>query len=126
MGEDKTTISRMALLLKSGATMLNELCPACRVPLFKLKTGEVLCPSCGQRFLLVSSDEEEMRARASLTLQALETTILEKIELLRMKAAGAESIEELVDVGRALATYLQVLELARRVRSGEQISPSKG
>ncbi|MEM0093823.1 MAG: Sjogren's syndrome/scleroderma autoantigen 1 family protein [Thermofilum sp.] len=126
MGEDKTTISRMALLLKSGATMLNELCPACRVPLFKLKTGDVLCPSCGQRFLLVSSDEEEMRARASLTLQALETTILEKIELLRMKAAGAESIEELVDVGRALATYLQVLELARRVRSGEQISPSKG
>jgi len=116
----------MALLLKSGATMLNELCPACRVPLFKLKTGDVLCPSCGQRFLLVSSDEEEMRARASLTLQALETTILEKIELLRMKAAGAESIEELVDVGRALATYLQVLELARRVRSGEQISPSKG
>jgi len=126
VGEDKTTISRMALLLKSGATMLNELCPACRVPLFKLKTGDVLCPSCGQRFLLVSSDEEEMRARASLTLQALETTILEKIELLRMKAAGAESIEELVDVGRALATYLQVLELARRVRSGEQISPSKG
>lgn len=58
-------------------------------------------------------------------MQALETTVLEKIEFLRAKAAGAESIEELVDIGKALATYLQVLELARRVRSSEQIPPGK-
>lgn len=126
MKEDRDTISRMALLLKGGAAMLNELCPACRVPLFKLKTGDVVCPSCGQRFLLVSSDEEELRAKTSLALQTLELTVLEKVELLRRKAAEAESIEELMDVGKALATYLQVLELTRRVRSGGQVSPGKG
>lgn len=126
MSEDRNTISRMASLLKSGAAMLNELCPACRVPLFKLRTGEVICPSCGQRFLIVSSDEEETRARASLTLQALEMTVIEKVEFLRRKIASAESVEELMDVGKTLATYLQVLELTRRVRSGEQVPPGKG
>jgi UPF0148 protein len=124
MGEEKAVIARMAALLKSGATMLNELCPACKVPLFRLKTGEVICPSCGQRFVLVSSDEEEIRARAALTLRNLEATVIEKIEFLRRKVAEAESLDELIDSGRALATFLQVLEQARRVRVGGQASPS--
>jgi len=120
MSGEKAVITRMATLLKSGATMLNELCPVCKVPLFRLKTGEVLCPSCGQRFVLVSSDEEEIRARTALTLRNLEATVVEKIEFLRRKVAETESLDELIDAGKALATFLQVLEQARRVRISEQ------
>ena len=122
---DRETISRMATLLKSGASMLSELCPRCRVPLFRLKSGDVICPSCGQRFLIVSSEEEERRARASLTLQSLEATVLEKIEYLRARAAQAEALDELADIGKALLMYLQVLELTHRVRRGEQVPSGK-
>ncbi|MEM2791177.1 MAG: Sjogren's syndrome/scleroderma autoantigen 1 family protein, partial [Thermofilaceae archaeon] len=53
-------VRKMAAMLKSGAAMLEQTCPFCNVPLFRLKTGEVVCPSCGQRFVIVSSDEEEL------------------------------------------------------------------
>ena len=63
MSREDTAVKRMAQLLKSGATMLERVCPQCNVPLFRLKSGEIICPSCGQRFVIVQSEEEEKLRR---------------------------------------------------------------
>lgn len=124
--EEKIVLSKMASLLKSGATMLDKVCPHCGVPLFRLKSGEVICPKCGQRFVIVASDEEELRVRSGLALSALEQTVVEKLEYLRSELARTSSPAEVYDVGRALMTLLQILEASYRVRNLAQSTASKG
>jgi len=51
-GNSDRKIKEMAELLKEGATMLSYICPECKVPLFKLKNGTIICPSCKRRVLL--------------------------------------------------------------------------
>lgn len=115
--DEKAVLAKMASLLKSGATMLDKTCPRCGVPLFRLKSGEVVCPKCGQKYVIVTSDEEEIRARSSLVLQSLEQTIVEKLQLLQGDLSGMTSPEEIYDAGRAIMMLLQILETSYKVRS---------
>lgn len=123
--EDKLVLSRMASLLKSGATMLDRTCPHCGVPLFRLKSGEVICPKCGQKFVIVSSDEEEIRARSSLVLQSLEQTVVEKMQVLQTALNNVSSPEEIYEIGRAIMMLLQILETSYKVKSLAQSPPGK-
>ncbi|UNQ72770.1 Sjogren's syndrome/scleroderma autoantigen 1 family protein [Infirmifilum sp. NZ] len=123
--EEKAVLAKMASLLKSGATMLDKLCPYCSVPLFRLKSGEVVCPKCGQRFVIVSSDEEEVRARSALALRSLEQTVVERMELLRDELARASSPADVYEVGKAVMILLQILETAYRVKTLAESHPGK-
>lgn len=108
------TIKKMASLLRSGATMLETTCPSCNVPLFRLKTGDVVCPSCGQRFILVQSDEEELEAYGDLALQELERNAIEKIRMLTYEMKEASDYQH---IKRAAEVTLDLLKILRATRS---------
>jgi UPF0148 protein len=109
--KDPTKI--MAELLKSGATMLAEICPVegCNLPLFKLKSGEVICPVHG-RVHIVKTDEE---ARLVFT-QVYTSQILEKLEAYTLKTI--DSLLNSSDVDPTdLIKWLEVLERIQRLKT---------
>jgi len=112
-------VRKMAAMLKSGAAMLEQTCPFCNVPLFRLKTGEVVCPSCGQRFVIVSSDEEELQARGNLTLQELERAAVERLAQVTAELRSAKDYSEVSEALDVALNLLRVIEYARRIRQGK-------
>jgi len=110
-GVDPTKI--MAELLKSGAIMLAETCPVegCHLPLFKLRTGEVICPIHG-RVHIVKTEEEakEVYTRTYLLY------ILEKLEVYTLKTV--ESLLNSPDIEPTeYIKWLEVLERIHRIKS---------
>jgi len=118
-GEDEV-VKKMAALLKSGATMLEQTCPACNVPLFRLKTGEVVCPSCGQRYIIVSSDEEELEVRGNLTLQELERVAIDRLARVAAELRAAKDYSEVSEALEVALNLLRVVDYARRIRRGRE------
>jgi len=106
-------VKKMAELLKSGATMLAETCPikGCNLPLFKLRSGEVICPVHGKVYL-VKTDEEAKRITEELTIK----TVLDKLEHNILKIID-EKIESNEFSTRDLIEYLEILERIYRVKS---------
>ena len=98
-------IKKMTRLMMQGAVMLGETCPLDGLPLFKLKSGEVVCPVHG-RVLIVSTDEE-----------AREAEIEGIIREVRYRAARnvLESLEE--GDPKRIKEWLDVLESAERILS---------
>ncbi len=111
--ERKEGIKKMAELLRSGAVMLSQKCPVenCSFPLFRLRTGEVVCPVHG-RVYLVKSDEEarEIMSKISLTktLDKLEEKI---IQILNQSIQSFRNTDY-----RDLIGWLEVLERIRRIK----------
>jgi UPF0148 protein len=97
-------MKRMVQLLQQGAVMLAETCPICGLPLFRLKSGEVVCPVHG-RVVIVSSDEEER-----------EVHIEEAVKLAEYRAALR--VQEALERGEAeeVLRWLNVIEAAERIR----------
>jgi len=115
---DAALVRKMAELLKSGATMLERVCPSCEVPLFRLKSGDIICPKCGQRFIIVSSDEEEFRVYGDLVIREVERAAIAKLSELSAALAGVNSTRELKDIVEAMRGLLGVVESSRRIRGG--------
>lgn len=105
-------IKIMAELLKSGAVMLAETCPVegCNLPLFKLKSGEVVCPLHG-RIHVVKTDEEvkEVYSRAALSM------LLEKVETTAIRAIDSLISEPDID-STEIIKWLEVLERVARLK----------
>ncbi len=114
--KDRGVVRKMALLLKSGATMLDKMCPSCNVPLFRLKSGEIICPKCGQKFIFVETDEEELEVWGNLEIQDLEKTVLSRISYLRHMLENSSSINEISSLGNAIYQLLKIIVLTRSIR----------
>ncbi|MEM0340989.1 MAG: Sjogren's syndrome/scleroderma autoantigen 1 family protein [Acidilobaceae archaeon] len=56
---DEEIQKKMVALLRAGATMLAESCPLDGYPLFKTKSGEIVCPLHGRVFIASSESEAE-------------------------------------------------------------------
>lgn len=97
-------MKRMVQLLQQGAVMLAETCPICGLPLFRLRSGEVVCPVHG-RVVIVSSDEEER-----------EVHIEEAVKMAEYRAALR--VQEALERGEPeeILRWLQVIEAAERIR----------
>ncbi len=108
------TIKKMAELLKSGASMLSEVCPNCRVPLFKMGR-EVFCPSCGKRVILVKRGEDESKYLLLSTLTALRRTLDTKVRELNEMIAVERDIDLLGREVEVLNRILHALELISRL-----------
>jgi len=106
-------VKKMAELLKSGAAMLAETCPVegCNLPLFKLKSGEVVCPVHGRVFL-VKTDEEARMIESEIGTKST----LDKLERAVLKAIGDELSSSELDTDRIIS-YLEILERLYRIRS---------
>ena len=75
MSED---VKRMADLLKSGATMLSDVCPECGSPLFKVK-GEIFCAKCNKPVVYARATAPETTISSPILLDNVEQTIIAKI-----------------------------------------------
>ena len=109
-------VKRMADLLRSGATMLQETCPVCATPLFRLGK-DTFCPKCNRPVAIVKSAEEEVRLASQQVLDNLDQAILEKIAELNAAIKNEHGLTPLRELGEAVKTYLSALEQIRKLRS---------
>ncbi len=104
------TVKRMADLLRAGAAMLPERCPICGLPLFRLRSGEIVCPVHG-RVYVVRSDSEAVKVTVQGVLEEVERVAAERISAMLEEARrGGGSPRELED-------WLAVLERTERILS---------
>ncbi len=108
----ESAIKKMADLLRSGATMLAETCPICGSPLFKLKSGEIICPIHG-RVYLVSRDEEISKVSMETVLTRLENLASSRIDALMRRLSEEEEIEILENISRWLDILLKIRSIRR-------------
>jgi len=111
----KETIRRMAELLKSGATMLSMVCPKCKSPLYRLKTGEIICPNCGIRYYVVTEEERESDVLVQATLDQLERNVLKVISDINARIGEAIG-DDVSSYGKSLSIWLDVLERIERIK----------
>jgi len=72
-------VKRMAELLRQGAAMLAYSCPECGVPLFRLKSGQVICPKCN-REVVTEAGRERAKARIrEIVISELEEALSKKL-----------------------------------------------
>jgi UPF0148 protein len=109
-------VKRMADLLRSGATMLQETCPVCATPLFRLGK-DTFCPKCNRPVAIVKSAEEEVRLASQQVLDNLEQVTLQKIAELNTAIKNEHGLAPLRELGEAVKTYLSALEQIRKLRS---------
>ncbi len=106
---DPKVMKKMADLLRAGATMLAETCPICGLPLFRLKSGEVVCPVHG-RVYIVKDESEAARVEVEGVLEQLERLVARSIS----EKISKGGVEGNVDDLRGL---LDILEKVERILS---------
>lgn len=106
-------IKKMAELLRSGATMMAESCPDCKVPIFKLPGGEMTCPGCGRRVVFAESSEAERLAHDSETSD-LEVLLQKKIKSIKERMEATDDPRELESLSSSLSSLLDSLAKVRR------------
>ncbi|MEM0037313.1 MAG: Sjogren's syndrome/scleroderma autoantigen 1 family protein [Zestosphaera sp.] len=106
-------VKRMSDLMRSGAVMLEQTCPLCGLPLFRLRSGEVVCPVHGA-VKIVKSEDEAVEAVTSAVLREFEKVIARKLNTYINALAKEEGLNssELKDV----IYLLDILERIRRMR----------
>ena len=109
---DPAVVKKMADLLRSGAAMLAERCPLCGLPLFRLKSGEVVCPIHG-RVYIVRDETEYVQVTVQGVLEQLEKVVAERLGgmVSRLSSGASVSGEELA----TLVKWLEVLERVERI-----------
>ncbi|MFW9904541.1 MAG: Sjogren's syndrome/scleroderma autoantigen 1 family protein [Candidatus Thorarchaeota archaeon] len=112
-------IQHMSTLLLSGATMLADSCPDCKVPLFK-KNEEIFCPKCNRKAVFVSSDEEAKRIEQahtfSETREIVQDILTGKLNFLIQKLADCEEMEEMKNI---LQTMDMILNIILKITSNQ-------
>lgn len=101
--KDPKVIKIMTQLMAQGAVMLEQTCPICGLPLFRLKNGDVVCPLHGKVYI-VSSDEEAREVEIDETLR-------------RLEYFASVRLRELMDKGDVseAGDLLSIMEQAERV-----------
>ena len=107
-------VRKMAELMRSGATMLDKSCPLCGAPLFKLRSGETICPTHGP-VRIVKSESEAVKILTDAVLDELEDFAARRIHeiLASLKSGGSPSEEQSL---RYLMLWLRVLKYARATK----------
>jgi len=100
-GKSSSDIQHMSTLLLSGATMLADSCPDCKVPLFK-KNENIFCPKCNRKAVFVSSDNEvkqvEQAYSLSETREMIQDILTGKLNFVAQKLADCEEMEEMKNI----------------------------
>jgi UPF0148 protein len=114
--KEDTHIKRMAELLRQGATLTDLSCPACGSPLFRLKDGTLWCAKDEKKVIVVKEGEEPPKPAAGKGLDALEATLMAKVQDLQVKIQRAENVDELQKLTAALSELLDSLEKVKRMK----------
>jgi len=101
-------------LLRSGATLLAQACPACGTPLFKV--GEqILCAKCNKPVVILKAAEDESKILRKRTLAATEQTLLQKISGLQTEIEKEHDPLKIEQLTRNLSNLLGALERLGKV-----------
>ncbi len=96
--------------MKSGATMLSDICPVCGTPLFRVK-GEVFCAKC---------NKPAMSPQATLSpgylLDSVENTIVGKISEANEVLKAEKDPEKLSVYSNLVFGWLSMLEKLRSLK----------
>ncbi len=119
--DKREAVKKMAELLRAGAVMLPQKCPVkgCNLPLFKLKSGEIICPVHG-RVYLVSSDEEAKQVVSRISL----ATTLENLEKKVVEILSEASEAPREHGYRELIGWLEVLERILKIKKELSTKPA--
>lgn len=109
-------VRKAAELLKMGATLLPDTCPMCNVPLIRFR-GDVFCPKCGRKIILVRGDREAVAARAPIALADVEENIIAKILDVNARLASMEDLDDIKKAGEVMNILLKTLSLVRKLRT---------
>ncbi len=113
MKSDTHYLTRAAELLRSGATMLAQPCPACSTPLFKL--GEqVVCAKCNRPVIILKAAEDESRILRERTLASIEQTLLGKIREVQSAIEKEQDPAKTSQLTESLSGLLGALEKLRK------------
>lgn len=105
----------MADLLRSGATMLSDVCPECNTVLFKMK-DEVICPKCNRPVVMVKATEDEAKVLGERALVGVEQTLVAKILDAEALIKKESDVERSIQLGTMLSNWLTALERLKRIR----------
>jgi UPF0148 protein len=108
-------VKKMADLLKSGASMLQETCPQCGTPLFRRGT-ETFCAKCNRPVVIIRNAEDETRLMTNQILDSTEQTLLTKIQQVNVALKTETDPSRLLTYGSALKTWLEAIDNLRRLK----------
>ncbi len=97
-------MKHMAELLRKGAKMLGDSCPECSTPLFQLKSGEIICPTCQRPVKYVAKDHDVGEATQQ---SSLETTLTKKINEVQNMLEKEEDIYKIKQLSETLMVLLK-------------------
>ncbi|MFX1285376.1 MAG: Sjogren's syndrome/scleroderma autoantigen 1 family protein [Promethearchaeota archaeon] len=117
--DSSSDIKQMSTLLLSGATMLTESCPDCKVPLFK-KNENTFCPKCGRKAVFVSSEDEvkeiEHAYSFSETREMTQDILTGKLNYMTQKLADCEDFEEIKTILEIMDLLLNLITKIARIK----------
>ncbi|MHA2053722.1 MAG: Sjogren's syndrome/scleroderma autoantigen 1 family protein [Candidatus Hodarchaeales archaeon] len=106
-------LSQMSQLLLSGATMLSDSCPDCKIPLFKKKEN-IFCPNCGRKAVYIDTDDEAKHIEQELSLtqsiHQLKDVLTGKINYLTNQLASTNEPKEVKDILELLDKITIILQ----------------
>ncbi len=112
MAED---VKRMADLLKSGATMLSDICPECGSPLFRVK-GDVFCAKCNKPVVYARATGPQATVSPSMLFESVEQTIVGKISEANQLLKSEKDPEKLLAYSNLVFGWLSMLEKLRTLK----------
>ena len=105
-------MKEMAELLRKGASMLSESCPICGTPLFKLRSGEVICPHCNRPIRYVEPDEDTARISQKGSLEA---TIMRKITEVQGMLEDEKDPQRIREMTSTLMSLLEAMDKVKKL-----------
>ena len=105
-------MKEMAELLRKGASMLSESCPICGTPLFKLRSGEVICPNCNRPIRYVEPDEDTARISQKGSLEA---TIMRKITEVQRILEDEKDPQRIRETTSTLISLLEAMDKVKKL-----------
>ena len=113
--QEKQQIRRMSELLRSGATMMSQVCPVCNTPLFRVK-GQLLCPRCNKNVVVVKEGEEETTVASISVFGELEKTVLNKLIEIDNAIKATKDVDRAKELANALSIWLDAFERLKRIQ----------
>jgi len=108
-------VKRMADLLKSGATMLSDVCPECGSPLFKVK-GNIFCAKCNKPVVYARATGPQATVSSSMLLDSVEQTVVAKIAETNELLKQEKDPERLSAYSNLVCGWLSMLEKLHNLR----------
>jgi uncharacterized Zn finger protein (UPF0148 family) len=105
-------VKKMAELLRSGATMLQDTCPTCNSPLFKFE-GKIFCVKCGPPSAKTTEASESVNTETIVS--HMTSTILRKLKELDSEVSKTTDFRSLYILAKIVLTLVRALQHLKRL-----------